>query len=86
MSLIKVTYLDANTCMGIIYIKNISFDKNQMIVLAGLNNDYGVPACTVTAQIVSTTQINIYVRSNIVNAFVADSNFFISCAIIGVIL
>ena len=83
MSIIPLTYLDSNTCMGIIPIKNVSFNRDQMIALVGLNNDYNVPTCTVTAQIVSATQINIYARSNNVNAFTADSILYASCAIIG---
>ena len=84
MSIITLTYLDPNTCMGIIPIKNVSFNRDQMIALVGLNNDYNVPTCTVTAQIVSATQINIYARSNNVNAFTADSILYASCAIMGV--
>lgn len=83
MGLISLTYLDANTCMGVVPVKTPVFDRNQMVVLAGLNNDYNIPKCTVTAQIVSATQINIYARSTNVNAFTKDTVIYVSYVIMG---
>ena len=83
MGLISLTYLDTNTCLGIVPVKNPIFDRNQMVVLTGLNNDYNIPKCTVTAQIVSATQINIYARSTNVNAFTKDTVIYVSYVVIG---